>query len=363
MSIFTPEEKLYERIKELSSLYRISSALLGGGELTDILGQVVSILKDAWRFSEDSIVELELDGNHVLSNILPYKTVSQSQEISIDGNIYGFITVHYDESKFSKSDFLEDEQKLLEKVALDLATYYQKLLADKKIAQLQRSLEHTDRLTLLGEITAGIAHELNTPLGNILGFAELIHERTSDKQTRDDSKKVINAAIYSREIVKKLMFFACEMPQHMALIKVVPVIRDALKFLEPNFRKAGITYNFNVSNPELEAQLDSIQLTQVMFNILVNAIYVSPPDSEINVDVKNTNDMLTIEITDQGAGIRDADREKIFEPFFTTKTLGEGSGLGLSVVHGIIKSHKGNIATYPNFPSGTIFRIDLPLKQ
>ena len=104
-------------------------------------------------------------------------------------------------------------------------------------AMARRQMEQTDRLHILGEITAGIAHELNTPLANILGFAELLKESVKDSAAIRDLKKIMDNAIFSREIVKKLMFFACEMPQEMKPVRLKPVIESVLKLLGPSLRR------------------------------------------------------------------------------------------------------------------------------
>ena len=359
----TTEEKLQERIKELSCLYQISSTLLKGSSVTEIIGQVCLTLKQAWQFSDDAVVELKIEQHGYITDPLPQQTVFQHIDILIFGKICGYINVHYDKSRYTDKHFLEDEQKVLEIVAAEVSYYYEKQLSKEKIALLQRSAERADRLSILGEITAGIAHELNTPLGNILGFAEFINERTNDQQIKQDSAKVIKAAIYSREIVKKLMFFSCDMPQHMEYILIKPIVEQALSLLAPNFAKAGLRYALRIDNPDLKVQLDPIQFTQLLFNILVNAIYVAPSDTVISMALYNDDSHYIIEIADQGPGIPEEIRSRIFEPFFTTKPFGEGTGLGLSVVHGIIKSHHGDITTYDNTPNGTVFKIKLPLKQ
>ena len=101
-------------------------------------------------------------------------------------------------------------------------------------------------------------------------------------------------------------------------------------------------------------------MTQVVFNILINSIYFAPPGTAINVEVTNDSSTFTLNIADMGPGISNDDKIKIFEPFFTTKPFGEGTGLGLSVVHGIIKSHRGTIRVLDNIPKGTMFEIQLP---
>ncbi|WP_367768379.1 ATP-binding protein [Flavobacterium sp. WC2421] len=364
MDFISTEEILKERIKELSCLYDVSSVIMQHEDsVTNILDKICSILKCAWRFSNDSIVELELDSYYHTTATIPEHTVFQKSSISIFNEKKGYIKVHYPSGQFSKKHFLGDEEKLLNKVSSDISVFYERHLNKDKEELLKRSAERVDRLSILGEITAGIAHELNTPLGNILGFAEFIKERTTEKQSQMDSAKIIKAAIYSREVVKKLMFFSCEMPQNMKFVKITPIVTDALSLLGPNFKKAGLSYEVDFKDLELEAQLDPIQLTQVLFNILINSIYVSPLNTVIKVSVYTVEDHFVIEIGDQGPGINNAYKSKIFEPFFTTKPIGEGSGLGLSVVHGIVKSHKGDISTRDNHPNGTIFQVRLPLKM
>src|SRR5690606_37450625 len=112
---------------------------------------------------------------------------------------------------------------------------------------------------------------------------ELIRERAESDQTKQDIAKIIKAAIFSREVVKKLMFFACEMPQRMEIINIKPVVEQALSLLGQNFKKAQISYELEMPGEELQAQLDPIQLTQVLFNLLINALYFSPEGSTIKV--------------------------------------------------------------------------------
>ena len=356
------EEKLQERIKELSCLYDIS-LILAKHEilLPNTLEAIGKVLKKAWRFSGDALVEIKLENYFYLSEEIKEKTVFQHCEINLFSSRAGYVKVHYPASRFSEKHFLPEEKKLLEKVASDISTFYEKQKNKEKETILELTAQRNDRLLILGEITAGIAHELNTPLGNVLGFAELIESGTKNKQIQADIKKIIQSTIYSREIVKKLMFFACEMPQHMEVIKIKPVIEQVLNMLGPSFKKADISYSFQIEDPEVSAQLDSIQLNQVLFNLIMNAISVSPKKGKIDIRVKNDSEFLIIEIADEGPGIEEEVRSRIFEPFFSTKPLGEGSGLGLSVVHGIVKSHRGNITTFDNKPKGTVFQVKLHL--
>ncbi|PZD76700.1 sensor histidine kinase [Mesonia sp. K7] len=358
----TTKEHLIERVKELSCLYAISTLFQKYEEEDDsdkLLGEIAFVLKEAWRFSEDVLVVLAILDHHLMTGDLPSKTVSQKGTLSIFKKPVGYIEVHYPGTDYKKTDFLEEEQKLLDKVCHEVGTYFEKKEQLKKEALLERSAQRHDRLAILGEITAGIAHELNTPLGNILGFAEFIEEKTTQTSIKRDIKKIIEAAIFSREVVKNLMFFACEMPQNREHIDIRPIIKQALSLLSQSFKKAQVKVSLE-ADEAVYAPIDSVQLTQVMFNLLINAIYASPPHSSIKCILTQDVDSLYIEIIDQGKGIPAENIEKIFEPFFTTKPVGEGSGLGLSVVHGIVKSHKGSISVHQNIPQGSIFRICIP---
>lgn len=358
----SPEEILQERIKELSCLYDVSSIIVQHeGTVLEALEKIGIVLKNAWRYPSAAIVELKLDAYYYTTAAIPPTTFFQEAVFTIFDETLGFVKVHYPADQFSANHFLNDEQKLLDRVASDINLFYERHLNKGKEELLRRSLERVDRMAILGEITAGIAHELNTPLGNILGFAEFINENSLEKQSKMDSSKIIKAAVYSREVVKKLLFFSCEMPQHMKRVKVIPIALEALSLLGPNFKKASLEIVTDFDNEDLEAQLDPIQFMQLLFNILINAIYVSAPNASIAIKIYSKSSDFFIEIADSGVGINPEIKTKIFEPFFTTKPLGEGSGLGLSVVHGIVKSHRGTITTYNNQPQGTVFQVCLPL--
>lgn len=362
-AIISTKEELHERVKELSCLYEISFVFREyQGDIRTTLEKVSSILQQAWRYPKSAIVLLNLKDIKIETGKISGPTVKQTADLLVFGEISGRIEVHYPSKNSAESIFLPEEQRLLNKVADEVSSFYEKQLQKEKEELLRRSVQRNDRLSILGEITAGIAHELNTPLGNILGFAELIKDRTQNPQVEADVSKIIKAAIYSREVVKKLMFFACEMPNNMEIIEVKPIISQALSLLGPNFRKARVEYELDFRDPGLKAQLDPIQLTQVLFNLLINALYISPENSTIHIKCYSDGKNLVLEIADEGPGIKQGHRGKIFEPFFTTKPVGEGSGLGLSVVHGIVKGHRGNITTFDNKPKGTVFQIELPLK-
>lgn len=361
--MYTTEQKLKERIKELTCLYEVSS-LIGQSDyeqIEEVLRAIASSLQKAFQFNRETFVELHSPQGVQCSGKRPERQTAIRAPIRVFNEPLGHIHVGYPAPKYGPGDFLAEERQLLDNVCLEVGNLLERKEIKENQETIRRQVEQADRLRILGEITAGIAHELNTPLANILGFAELLRDRVEgDAKAVGDLDKIITNSIFSREVVKKLMFFACEMPQERTRVNIVPIIEDAIDLMQTTLRQSEIQCELLAENRDIVLKIDKIQLTQVLFNLIVNAIYFSPPKSLIQVSVRETQDFVVLKISDQGSGIPPERAEDIFAPFFSTKPVGEGSGLGLSVVHGIVKSHKGTIGHGPNTPQGTIFTIKLP---
>ncbi len=357
------EIKLNERIKELTCLYEVSSILVNSDydHLETSIAAIAHCLKKAWRFPDKATILIEVNSYNSIAGKREGKLVTLHSIIKVFNEDAGNIEVGYPASSHSEDDFLEEEQKLLDNVGLAIGNLLERKQIRDSEAAIKRQVERADRLNILGEITAGIAHELNTPLANILGFAELLRSSVGQGQMSRDLEKIVDSAIYCREVVKKLMFFACEMPQHMDKVALQPIIEDVLNLLGPALKKKNIKLVLAVDDELPAIKADTIQLTQVLFNLIMNAVYFSPDSGKLHLSVKRRPSGIRIKIADEGPGIEKAIEDKIYEPFFTTKGLGEGSGLGLSVVHGIMSSHKGAISHKPNKPKGTVFVLDFPI--
>lgn len=358
----TTEEKLKERIKELTCLYEVTSIIVNSDydQLETSLEAITHCLKKAWQYVQDTEILLESGEYHVQTDGFRPDMVSIQSEIRVFNQAEGLVKVAYPKNKYKESDFLKEEKQLLENVALAVGNLLERKQVHDSEAAIKRQVERADRLHILGEITAGIAHELNTPLANILGFTELLNERITDKETLRDLEKIVDNAIFSREVVKKLMFFACEMPQQMKTVAVIPVVQNVSKLLGPSLQKKKINLKMSFNDEDIELRADTVQLTQVLFNLIMNAVYFSPEGGTIKVAVETKANTIQLRISDEGPGIPPENEDKVFEPFFTTKPMGEGSGLGLSAVHGIISSHKGSITYRPNRPKGAVFTVDFP---
>ncbi|OAB78644.1 sensor histidine kinase [Cochleicola gelatinilyticus] len=355
----TTDEALKERIKELRCLYEVSSIIVNAdAESISSMAQAIALsLKKGLQFPDrtEIVIRTNLNvyqtgaintDNCISSDILVFNKVSGSINASLQNN---------------QDTFLTEEQPLLDNVALKLGNLIERIEIQKNETSLKRQMERADRLSILGEITAGIAHELNTPLANILGFSELIKEELeANKQDSKDIEKVISNAIFSREVVKKLMFFACEMPQEMQEVNIVPSIKNAIALLDASFKKAQVNYVIKIEDEVLMLRADTIQLTQIIFNLIINAIYFSPVNGLVTIEAFQSRKDIVLKIIDEGTGLSEEALEKVFQPFFTTKPTGDGSGLGLSVVHGIVASHNGTIVAENNEKKGASFTVKLP---
>tara|TARA_R110001583_G_scaffold192614_1_gene359303 strand:+ start:14205 stop:15296 length:1092 start_codon:yes stop_codon:yes gene_type:complete len=359
----TSEQELKERIKELTCLYEVTSIIVNAdsSQLEQTFKAVAFSLKKAFQFPKQTNISIESPIATVKTDNSSTKNTSIFSDILIFNEPKGKITATMNGSDKHTVSFLNEEQLLLDNIALKVGNFLERIEIKNSELSMKRQMERADRLAILGEITAGIAHELNTPLANILGFAELLQAKLeNDKQAVDDLNKIITNAIFSREVVKKLMFFACAMPQEMKHINLISIIEDAIKLLEPTFRKNQVKYIVKIEDESMTLRADTVQMTQIMFNLLMNAIYFSPQNGLVTIEATQNEKQIILKISDEGKGFDKKDIDKVFEPFFTTKPIGDGSGLGLSVVHGIVASHKGTITAENSVKKGAIFTVTLP---
>ncbi|MCG8688228.1 MAG: ATP-binding protein [Desulfobacterales bacterium] len=230
-----------------------------------------------------------------------------------------------------------------------------------KHMELEQQLQHADRLATVGQLAAGIAHEINGPLNNILGYAQLsAKQQDLPEQVYQDLDNIIRMSLHAREVVKKVMLFSRQVPPKYDKVDLNEVIRESLYFTEPLCGKSNIriTCRLDENLPALEG--DFAQLRQVVVNLMVNAVQAMP-DGQGEIIITTGNDdntgRLTMTVRDTGSGMSQETISRCFDPFYTTKDLEEGTGLGLSVVHGIIKAHGADIDVTSQSGEGTCFTV------
>lgn len=230
--------------------------------------------------------------------------------------------------------------------------------------QRQEVYHRTEKLVALGQLSAGIAHELNTPLGSILGYARLLlKNKKLDEQQRERLEIIAEQAKRSSAIIKGLLNFARQSNPYLRNMKdawINDILTDVLKLLQTEIEKHGINVITDFGQVPA-ARVDVRQIEQAMLNIILNAIQAIKNDGEIRIKTFVENNSIKIEVSDNGPGIPEDIRPRIFDPFFTTKPVGEGTGLGLSISAGIISEHGGSIDVESTEGNGATFTITLPI--
>jgi len=278
----------------------------------------------------------------------------------------GLIEVGYRSSKKLRTGapFLIEEKNLLRIVARELSLFIKRSTVEEENQKLEMQLQHSKRLAFVGELSAGIAHELNEPLGRILGFAQLIKKNGElSVQQESDIDRIVKASLYTREIIKKLMIFSRQMPRQINTVNLNTIVSNILYFIDVRFQSRGVKIVQHL-DPDLPSiQADPVQMSQVLVNLITNAIHAMSGGGKVEIKTRRKYNLVSLVVKDSGSGMINEVRKKIFEPFFTTKPIGQGTGLGLSVVQGIIEEHKGKIIVSSVPGKGSKFEILLPLKQ
>jgi iron only hydrogenase large subunit-like protein/nitrogen-specific signal transduction histidine kinase len=236
-------------------------------------------------------------------------------------------------------------------------------LSNAKLTTMQNALKQSEKLAHMGQLSAGIAHELNNPLGVVIMYSNiLIDECTPDNPVRQDLELIAEQAARCKKIVGGLLNFARKNQVNRQYINVRELAEASVSgVIIPETVK--VTVDDRTTDPN--ASIDAEQMTQVLTNLIKNAIDAMPEGGTIEICLEDTSSDVIFNVSDTGSGIKDEDRPKIFEPFFTTKSIGKGTGLGLATTYGIVKMHKGQITVETNHdpangPTGTKFRIILP---
>lgn len=356
-----------ERVKELTCLYGISKISEKHNLSLDVmLKRIVKLLPPSWQYPEIASARIVLDGKYYTTPDFSLSKIKKSSDIVINNQQRGFVELTYPEDEFEEGEepFLKEEQPLMNLIARQIAHIVEKKEAEKEKEKLHRQLRHADRLATIGQLSAGVAHELNEPLLNILGFAQLIQEDGDLKEQADrDIAKIITESMHAREVVRKLMLFSRQMPPQKKKVDLNGVVEKGLYFLESRCQKHGIDLTRWLSDDPLEVVADPSQLHQVLVNLVVNAIQAMPDGGELIITTKASDDSAVLIVEDTGMGMTEEIQKQIFIPFFTTKDVNEGTGLGLPVVHGIITSHNGKIHVESQPGKGTTFEVTLPLAK
>ena len=231
---------------------------------------------------------------------------------------------------------------------------------DEENIKLREELQETEKLKAVATLAAGMAHEIKNPLTSIKTFTEYIEEKGDDPIFRKKFHKIVGKEVDRiNSTVKKLLEFSKPSDPHLKQTNIGELLDETLNLLNNDFIKHNIKLEKHYSSSPT-IKIDPTQIKQVFLNIFLNAIDAMPDGGTITTRIKTVNDKLQITISDTGKGINKEDIKHIFDPFFTNKD--EGTGLGLSVIYGIIEKHGGEINVGSALNKGTSFTITLPFK-
>jgi signal transduction histidine kinase/DNA-binding response OmpR family regulator len=239
--------------------------------------------------------------------------------------------------------------------------------AYRRLEEAQRQLIQTEKLAAIGQLAAGVAHEINNPLTGILGFAQLlIQEEGLTPQQREDLESIYKQSQRCRTIIQNLLQFSHRKEPKMEDIDMAPLVETTLKLVQYDFKTSGIELAVDVPSGLPPIHGDPNQLQQVFLNLLTNARQALEPKKaggKISISAVAREGWVVLEFSDNGTGIPQEHLGKIFDPFFTTKPVGKGTGLGLSISYGIIQQHQGKIRAESAPGKGSTFVIELPARK
>lgn len=234
----------------------------------------------------------------------------------------------------------------------------------ERLRDVEERLSRSERLAAIGTFAAGIAHEINNPLGNVIGIAKLLKKNSLDAETREDIDTIVKNAERCARITRDLLAYSRQSPPKREMTSLSVLIEDALQSVQGPAARKSVMIRKELHADSHKLFIDPLQMSQALNNILLNAVQSIESSGTVTIRASVVDDgIVEIVVSDTGCGMDEAVREKIFYPFFTTKPVGEGTGLGLAISYGIVRNHGGDITVESGKGSGSTFRIRMPIGE
>lgn len=243
-------------------------------------------------------------------------------------------------------------------------------LIDLKTNQAQ--LVRSGKLSAVGELAAGVAHEINNPLSAVLTYSVLLREKAAKSppealqhlpKLTERLHTIEAAARRCKDIADKLLTFSRQDEARMRPVDLATVVDDAFELMKLVLRRQGIHVQRQIDRDLPPIQANPSQLQQVIFNLVNNAVHVTPDGGTLQVTVRRREERCELIVADEGPGMSAAVLDRVFEPFYTTKPPGQGTGLGLAIVYGIVEAHGGEIEVDTAVGEGTRFIVSFPVLE
>jgi signal transduction histidine kinase len=361
----TLELALYERVKELTCLYSIAH-LASDPDLPigEMMQRIVELLPSGWQYPEITSAKITVEGASFTTPEFRPTPFRQQADIVVDHETCGEVLIIYREPRpdADEGPFLHEERNLLNTVASRVGLIVARRRAERDRTNLAEQLHHADRLATIGQLAAGVAHELNEPLAAILGLAQLSRKASQvPEPVVEDLEKIIKAALHARDVIRNLLLFARRVAPVRTKVRLNELVEQALELLEARCADTSVEVVRSLEKGLPDVTADPSQIRQVLVNLLVNAVQAMPEGGRLEVETRSEAEHVIVAIADTGVGMSADVRKRLFTPFFTTKDVGEGTGLGLAVAAGIVGSHGGTIHAESEVGRGSRFEVRLPL--
>lgn len=279
--------------------------------------------------------------------------------MAIENKMRGLIRLYLTKPR----TFTSDELDFLVTVAEQCACIIERVrLAENQQTHITHLATQMEKMSSLGRMAAGVAHEINNPLAGILLFSSNMSKKVDPGSSLEKGLKIIiRETLRCKSIIQGLLEFARDKPPKKVMADINDVIRTAIGVVENQFYVRHVSLERHLAQDMVKTPLDKNQVEQVFINLLLNALHAVEDHGRVSVKsmLDSEKNQIEIEIADNGCGISVENVNKIFEPFFTTRT--DGTGLGLAVSYGIIENHRGNIRVSSKLGEGTRFVIDFPI--
>ncbi len=362
----TLEWALRERLKELTCLYAIAQVVQRAERDLDLdgaLAAVVAVLPPAWQHPDCAQARVTLDGREWTSAPWAAPAAVQAADILAEGAVRGRVEVAYREPRPAAAEgpFLREERALVQEVARQLGVLVERQQEAQERERLRQQLWRSERLGTIGQLAAGLAHELNEPLGAILGYAQLARKSFGlPDQTGHDLDKVVKASLHARDIIRRLLIFARQAPASAEPVGLNDLVRESLFLLESRCIRAGVKMALRLQDDLPAVSIDRALAAQAFLNLAVNGVQAMPAGGVLTVTTAGSAAGVSLVVEDTGEGMSAEVARRCFDPFFTTKDVGQGTGMGLAVTHGIVTSNGGTIELESAPGRGSRFVVRLP---
>jgi signal transduction histidine kinase len=365
---------------------KTSEALRAKGALVRLLNETTQQLevRAAWGLdkrylskgpvSSDKLLKWGSDGRkiHIITDILNASQVAYRQQawdqgirmmldipLFINSKVVGLVRIYITELRH----FSEDDLDFMITVAEQFACVIERLrLMENQKAQYNHLALRMEKMSSLGRMAAGIAHEINNPLAGILLYSSSLVKKAPPQSPLEEGLRIIMSETQRcKVIIQGLLEFSRDMEPQKVLANINDILDKALTILNNEFFIHHIRVEEDLENNLPQTLLDGNQIEQVLINILLNAAHAIEKDGIISVKTRMdaAKAKISIEIADNGCGINGQEMDKIFDPFFSTKP--SGIGLGLAISYGIVRNHRGDIKVESHSGKGSCFTIDLPI--